>query len=61
MTLASLVGKSKGLKGKFGPCMHKHGTNSANRDKKPKWFIDRNVSGISARITALSFDQIKKK
>ena len=56
----SLVGKSKGLKGKFGP-LYKHGITVLTRDKKPKWFIAENVSGISSANNGRAFDQIKKE
>lgn len=43
----SIVGESKGYKGKFGP-LYKHGIKILNRIDKPRWFIAENVSGLSS-------------
>ena len=56
----SLVGESKGLKGKFGP-LFKHGITVLNRKAKPKWFIAENVSGLSSSNEGEAFKQILRE
>lgn len=53
----SLVGKSKGLNGDFGP-LYKHGIKILNRVDKPNWFIAENVSGLSSSNEGEAFKQI---
>jgi DNA (cytosine-5)-methyltransferase 1 len=53
----SLIGKSKGLDGEFGP-LYKHGIKILNRVDKPKWFIAENVSGLSSANEGRAFQQI---
>jgi len=53
----SLVGKSKGLNGDFGP-LYKHGIKVLNRVDKPNWFIAENVSGLSSSNEGNTFKQI---
>ncbi len=53
----SLVGKSKGLDGDFGP-LYKHGIKVLNRVDKPNWFIAENVSGLSSSNEGNTFKQI---
>ena len=53
----SLVGESKGLKGKFGP-LYKHGISVITRKQRPKWFVAENVSGLSSSNDGKAFKQI---
>jgi DNA (cytosine-5)-methyltransferase 1 len=53
----SLVGKSKGLDGDFGP-LYKHGVSILQREDNPDWFIAENVSGLASANDGEAFGQI---
>lgn len=53
----SLVGKSKGLDGDFGP-LYKHGVSILQREDNPDWFIAENVSGLASANDGEAFTEI---
>jgi DNA (cytosine-5)-methyltransferase 1 len=55
----SLVGKQKGIKGKYGP-LYSYGI-SVLRIQQPQWFLFENVSGIKSANDGKAFIQIQKE
>ena len=53
----SIVGKHKGLNGKFGP-LYTYAVELLNRVDKPKWFVAENVSGLSSSNEGRAFEKI---
>ena len=53
----SLVGKNKGLDGKYGP-LYSFGVQVLTRIDKPKWFVAENVSGITSSNDGRAFQKI---
>ena len=56
----SIVGETKGTKGKFGP-LYKHGITILNRKDKPNWFLAENVGGITSANEGKAFELILKE
>jgi DNA (cytosine-5)-methyltransferase 1 len=55
----SVVGKSKGLKGKYGP-LYKYGVRYLDQSN-PFFFLAENVSGISSSDSGKSFERIQRE
>lgn len=53
----SLVGRNKGLDGKFGP-LYTYAVELLSRPDKPKWFVAENVTGLSSSNDGKAFDVI---
>ena len=53
----SIVGKSRGTDGKYGP-LYKHGIKVLNRKDKPNWFFAENVGGITSANEGQAFKNI---
>lgn len=50
----SIVGESKGIKGKYGP-LYKQGLRILNRSDNPKWFLAENVGGLTSANEGQAF------